>query len=254
MMPTQMIQIGGFQPILRATGSTSCAHWEMEAFYWCCYWSLILRKRQTRSFGKYVKQWGGEVERLRKKAAEISISRSKMWQYHRQLDFTLTLFLFWHNLAVLANTASLTHSWVWPLASSLASSSPYCWHSHLYSHMVNQSGEIRSNTILAKLLFSQTNSPTWLTVQWQKRYSSTRRAAGGHGERKPFFMVKTRKSVKVLSPSQVNIIHSFILLKAISRNEQKGGKQWKGEESVKINSKLKFSTVYLLNLGQNTTR
>lgn len=172
-----------------------------------------------------------------------------MWQYHRQLDFTLTLFLFWHNLAVLANTASLTHSWVWPLASSLASSSPYCWHSHLYSHMVNQSGEIRSNTILAKLLFSRTNSPICLTVQWQKHYSSTRRAAGAHEERKDFFMVKTRKRVKVLPPSQVNIIHSFILLKALSGKERKGGKWWKGEENVKINSKLKLLTAVFAESG-----
>lgn len=152
---------------------------------------------------------------------------------------------------MLANTASLTHSWVWPLASSLASSSPYCWHSHLYSHMVKQSGEIRSNTILAKLFFSQTNSPIWHTVQRQKHYSSTRRAAGGHEERKGSFMVKTRKRVKVLAPSQVNVIHSFILLKAISGKEQEVGEWWKGEENVKINSKLMLSTVYLLNLGQN---
>lgn len=164
------------------------------------------------------------------------------------------LFLLWHNLAVLANTASLTHSWVWPLASSLASSSPYCWHSHLYSHMVNQSGEIRSNTILAKLFFSQTSSPVWLTVQRQKHYSSTRRAAGGHEERKASLMVKTRKRVMVWASSQIYIIHSSILFNAFSWKKQKGRKCWKGEENVKINSKLKLSTVSFLNLGQNTTR
>lgn len=88
-------------------------------------------------------------------------------------------------------------------------------------------------------------------MQRQKHYSSTGRAAGGLGERKASFMVKTRKRVKVLASNQVNALHSFILLKAISRKKQKDGILRKGKENVKINSKLKLLTVLFLNLGQN---
>lgn len=153
-----------------------------------------------------VKQHEWESETLGKNR----ISRSRIWSRQRQLDFTLMNSLFWHALAPLAKAAFLTHSWVWPPFSSLASSSPYCWLSHLYSHMVNQSGELRNNTILAKFCFSQTSSPIRFTVQRPECYSSTRKTAGGHEGRKLLLswskQGKTRQ-VKALASSHMKTIH-----------------------------------------------
>lgn len=137
----------------------------------------------------------------------MRISRSRMWSHQRQTDLTLMNSLFWHNLALVANTAFLTHSWVWPLISSFASSSPYCWQSHLYSHMVNQSRELWSRTILAKLFFSQINSPIWFIGQRYKHYSNIRRKVNGHEGRKLFFHDQKKENrVKATASSQVKIM------------------------------------------------
>lgn len=50
-----------------------------------------------------------------------------------------------------------------------------------------------------------------------------------------FLHGQNKEKIKVLASNQVNAIHSFILLKAISRKKQKGGILWKGKENVKIN-------------------
>lgn len=115
----------------------------------------VNEKRWTSSCGKCTKQYEGEGERLRKMATEIEISRRR--DHDRLLGFILMNSSFCHSPATLAKAAFLTYSCVWPLVSSLASSSPCCWHSHLYSHMVNQSGELSNNNILAKLFLAHTN-------------------------------------------------------------------------------------------------
>jgi len=152
----------------------------------------------------------------------------------------------WHNLALPAKAAFLTYSCVWPLVSSLASSSPYCWHGHLYSHMVNQSAELRNNTILATLFFSQTNSPLWFTV-WYKHYGSTRKTGGATRKGCSSFIQNHGPNGKMelrycMQPRED---HSFLQKQFQKKNKRVDNSHNVGK-NIKGNSKQKFQTVHSL--------